>query len=330
MIIDIHSHIYPPSYLDLLARRSEIPRVETHGDGRHLVIFPDEARALGGTVAMTPAFWELEEKAAFMEAAGIDLSVISLGNPWLDFLPAEEAPEAARGVNTELDELAGGSEAFRALGVLPMQTPEAAAREVAFVGERRNLSGVILGTRAGNAPLDAPQVEPVWAALEDAGLPVFLHPHYGLGYDEMTGRGHTMPPALGFPFETTTAAVRLILDGLLDRHPKLQIILAHAGGTLPFLAGRLEKCVSVDAAARAELKRPFREYPPMLFYDAVTYAVEPLRALISQVGSDRVMFGTDHPFGIADPELSLSVIDAACEGEEKREALRSGNARRLL
>ncbi len=330
MIIDIHSHIYTRSYLDLLSRRSEIPRVEVHDDGHHLVIFPDEARLLGGTVAMTPAFWELEEKAAFMLAAGIDVSVISLGNPWLDFLPAEEAPDAARSVNTELDELAGGSEAFRALGVLPMQTPEAAVDEVAFVAERRNLHGVILGTRAGDAPLDAPEVAPIWAALERAGLPVFLHPHYGLGYDEMTGRGHAMPLALGFPFETTAAAVRLILDGLLDRHPNLQIVLAHAGGALPFLAGRLEKCVSVDAVARAKLQRPFREYLGMLFYDAVTYAVEPLRALIAQVGSDRVMFGTDHPFGIADPGLSLSVINAVCESQEEREAIRSGTATRLL
>jgi predicted TIM-barrel fold metal-dependent hydrolase len=139
-----------------------------------------------------------------------------------------------------------------------------------------------------------------------------------------------MPLALGFPFETTAAAVRLILDGLLDRHPNLRIILAHAGGALPFLAGRLEKCVSVDAVARAKLKRPFREYLEMLLYDAVTYAAEPLRALIAQVGSDRVMFGTDHPFGIADPTLSLSVIDAACGSDEEREAVRSGTAARIL
>jgi predicted TIM-barrel fold metal-dependent hydrolase len=330
MVIDVHTHIYTRPYIEALAARSEIPMVEQRADGEHFVIFEREAELLGGTRPMSTAFYTIEEKLRFMEGAGIDRSVVSLGNPWLDFFGPEESVDWARSINEELAGLATGNPALEALGVLPLQNPDAAVSEVAYLAQGRRLRGVVVGTRPGQRHLDAPELEPVWTALERAQLPVFLHPHYCVGYDWMTGYGHALPLALAFPFETTAAAIRLVLSGVLDRHPELQIMLAHGGGTLPYLAGRLAKCVSVDSVSNRSIKRPLGEYLRMFYYDALTYVPGPLRCVLDLAGPDRILFGTDHPFGIADPSQGLDAIDEALASHPDREAVRAGNALRWL
>ena len=322
MVVDVHTHVYTRPYIEALSRRKELPRVDVKDDGEHFVIFENETELLGGTKAMSRAFFNVEEKLAFMRSYGIDRSVVSFGNPWLDFFEPGEAADWARSVNGDMAQLAADHDALDCLGVLPLQNPTAAAAEVTHVAEDQHLKGVIIGTRAGNDHLDSPALEPVWADLEEAGLPVIIHPHYCLGYEWMTGYGHALPLALGFPFETSAAAMSLVLSGLLDRHPRLRIILAHAGGTLPYLAGRLEKCVSVDPVAHRSIERSVRDYLRMFYYDAVTYDDEALRCTRALAGADRIMFGTDHPFGIADPVQGLAAIDAACGLAEEREAMR--------
>jgi predicted TIM-barrel fold metal-dependent hydrolase len=330
MVIDIHTHIYTRPYIEALSRRSEIPRVDVKDDGEHFVIFQNETELLGGTQAMTPAFYNVGEKLSFMRTSGIDRSVLSFGNPWLDFFEPGEAADWARSVNMEMAELAADHDELDCLGVLPLQNPAAAAAEVRHVAEDQHLKGVIMGTRAGQQHLDSPAVEPVWTALENADLPVMVHPHYCLGYEWMTGYGHALPLALAFPFETSAAAMRVVLSGLLDRHPRLGIILAHAGGTLPYLAGRLEKCVSVDSVSHQLIERSVHDYLRMFYYDAVTYDEHALRCTRALAGAGRIMFGTDHPFGIADPVQGLAAIDAACDSDEERDAMRFRTALELF
>jgi predicted TIM-barrel fold metal-dependent hydrolase len=330
MLIDIHTHIYTRPYLEALSRRTEIPRVDIKDDGEHLMIFRNEAEALGGTRPMSTAFFRPEDKLEFMATAGIDLSIVSLGNPWLDFFTAEESADWARAINDEIIALAEKNSRFQGLGVLPMQNPAAAVTEIDYVAGQEYLHGVVIGTRPAGGHLDQPELEPVWAALERAGVPAFLHPHYCVGYDWMMGYGHALPLALAFPFETSVAAVRLVLSGLLERYPNLEIILAHGGGTLPYLTGRLEKCVSVDPVARRSITRPAVEYLRMFYYDAVTYSADALRCAIALAGTDRIMFGTDHPFGVADEAQNLTAIETACSDHGEREAIRCGNASRWI
>ena len=114
--------------------------------------------------------------------------------------------------------------------------------------------------------------------------------------------GHVLPLALGFPMETTIAVTRMFLAGVFDAVPALQMILAHSGGTLPFLAGRVESCVRHDAAlvgaAAAGKKRRtvWEVLREQVFLDAVVYSEVGLRAAVEASGVERLMFGTDHPF----------------------------------
>lgn len=179
-----------------------------------------------------------------------------------------------------------------------------------------HLRGVVMGTKGLGKGLDDQAMEPIWAAIAEAGLTVFVvsaplqlkllemqadipvtqHPHYGVeGAFGEQDNGHVLALALGFPFETTIvcpaspaphatqsnlslqqAIARLILFGTLDRHPTLRLLLAHSAGALPALSSRLASCVVHDPTVKDRLQHDFRYYLGMLYYDAVAYGPEEL------------------------------------------------------
>jgi predicted TIM-barrel fold metal-dependent hydrolase len=168
--------------------------------------------------------------------------------------------------------------------------------EVHRIAKMPHMRGVIMGTYGLGKGLDDPLLEPLWAALAETGLTVFLHPHYGVGNEHFHGTGHALALALGFPFETSVAVSRLIVSGVLERHSKLKLLLAHSGGTLPYLIGRLDSCVAHDIALSARLPHAPSFYLKRLYFDALSYHLPTLQALIQFAGADRIFFGTDHPF----------------------------------
>lgn len=243
-----------------------------------------------------------------MNTHSIDISVISLANPWLDWVPAADAGKAAQEINDEVNAECGRFPGrLFAFATLPLSGgKEIIIKEIQRLKDLQYMRGIILGTTGLGKGLDDPELLPIFQALQDAKLPVFLHPHYGLPgsvWGERAGDyGHVLPLALGFPLETTIAVTRMILAGVFERVDGLQMILAHSGGTLPFLAGRIESCIEHDAhlKARGKLgkgrKTVWEVLKNNIYLDAVVYSEVGLRAAIQASGEDRVMFGTDHPF----------------------------------
>jgi len=186
-----------------------------------------------------------------MSTHSITSSVISLANPWLDFLPAPEGPGWAARVNDELSDMCvscrggggggDGKDPLYAFATLPLSaSPDAVVREVDRLAKLPRVVGAILGTAGlGGAGLDDPALETTWAALQATSLMIFLHPHHGLPpsvFGPRSGEyGHVLPLALGFPMETTIAFTRMYSSGVFDRFPALRVLLAHAGGTLCLL-----------------------------------------------------------------------------------------------
>lgn len=243
-----------------------------------------------------------------MTTHNIAVSVISLANPWLDFLPAEAALSVAKTVNDEFEDIcekSGGR--IYAFAVLPLSAPpEDVVSEIRRLKTLHHVRGVILGTTGRGSGLDDSKLDLIWSELEASQLLVFLHPHYGLPievYGPRSGEfGLVLPLSLGFPMETTIAFVRMWISGVFDRYTRLKVLTAHAGGTVPFLAGRVESCVEHERRLRDESgnQKERRSIADVLktnvWLDAVTYSEIGTRASIETVGVERVLFGTDHPF----------------------------------
>ncbi|KIK04650.1 hypothetical protein K443DRAFT_675667 [Laccaria amethystina LaAM-08-1] len=333
LLVDVHSHVYLPRYASLLRSRSSVPKIcsVTTSDGipqERLLILnhePSGGRPVGSQ------YWDREEKLKFMDKHGIDVSIVSTANPWLDFLSAPDAQLLASELNNDLEQYCSTSPrtsncnyaikrlyGFGLLPLVPEITTSAALDIVSQITQLPHLRGLIMGTKGIGRGLDDAALDPVWDAIEKAQLVVFLHPHYGVNAEVWgeENNGHVLPLALGFPFETTIAATRIILSGVLDRFPSLRLLLAHSGGALPALSSRLASCIDHDPIVASRLKHDARYYLGKLYLDAVAYGPEELgfasdviaRAdrynpqssstpvLSRSIGSKRMLFGTDHPF----------------------------------
>ncbi|KAF2710091.1 uracil-5-carboxylate decarboxylase [Pleomassaria siparia CBS 279.74] len=313
-VVDIHTHIYPPTYVELLRSRTTVPYVRTFPDApdsSRLIILPGEddpstpSTSRGRPIG--PEYYDIAQKIAFMDTHKIDTSVISLANPWLDFLPGEKAGEAARKINDDVDGLCAKYPGrLYAFGTLPLSAPvEEVVQEIERLASLKHMRGVIMGTSGLGNGLDDKALDPIYAALEKNETLIFLHPHYGLPVSVYGPRaneyGHVLPLALGFPLETTIAVSRMLLSGVWDRFTKLKVLLAHSGGTLPFLAGRLESCIQHDGHLKELGKTEGRRdvwdiLKTNIYLDAVIYSDVGLKAAMNASGADRLMFGTDHPF----------------------------------
>jgi aminocarboxymuconate-semialdehyde decarboxylase len=269
-----------------------------------------------------------------MDRHDIDHSVVSLANPWLDWCDKREAQVAAREINAELlqwctSPASQGRLSFFA--VLPSPSVESCVSEIERLAGNDHVKGCILGTRGAGKGLDDRALDPMWAALEKAGWMAFVHPHYHLPtevYGEQEN-GHVLyvvtatpklpdayirPLAFGFPVETSLAISRLILAGVMERFPDLKLLIAHSGGVLPFLAGRLDSCVAHDRHVSERLSHPPSVYLSQLYYDAVSCqlsrhqrtstdpckpdqpaSLQCTKAILGG-SSDKLLFGTDHPF----------------------------------
>ncbi|GMH63516.1 hypothetical protein TL16_g03732 [Triparma laevis f. inornata] len=348
--IDVHTHCYLPRYMEVLRNRHPnvpyvIPDLRDPKLDERYVILPgednDPTSAVGRPIG--EEYFCVKEKLRYMDRHGIAISVMSLANPWLDFLPKGDAVAMSTLLNDDLQEISDDSNGrLYGFATLATQDPEAACKEVERLAtSQRKIKGVILGTSGAGMGLDDPALEPLYETLAKHNFPVFLHPHYGLGNEHYNNTGHSLFLALGFPFETTMAISRLILSGAFDRHPNLKFLLAHAGGTLPFLAGRLDSCVSGDVEMCDKLEHPPTYYMKKNFYyDSVIYTTPALQSVIDLVGSDKLMYGTDNPFfppkegARSDAEWpstakNYDAIDGL-EDESVKNAIVYGNASKIL
>lgn len=330
-LVDAHSHIYPRSYVDLLAGRQEIPRVAEHEGNEYFVIFDEEqAAGPGGGRPFDKTYWDLNEKLKFMDANGIDQTVVSLGNPWLDPFEGPESVDLARGLNDEMGTYQAATHGrVIAMGVLPANDVASTVLVAEEVADAEGLRGLVVGQKIAGHRLDDAALDPLWETLAERGVPVLLHPHYSAAADQLTGFGHALPVAVGFPFETTIALARFVLAGALYRHPRLRIIASHGGGTLPYLAGRLDSAWRSDPSVQDRLPYPPSRDLAKLLLDSILFHERALHAAADLVGVGRVVYGTDHPFSIADPATNLAALVAAFpEAEAGR--VGSGNAVELF
>jgi aminocarboxymuconate-semialdehyde decarboxylase len=305
--IDVHNHAMPEPALELL--RSE-PLYGVTLTGR---------RWSGGKhvdFEIAPSFVEPDAKLDELARKELDAAVISVIPPLFYYHVAGDPGEAmARAVNEGLAGFCTAApDRLRWLATLPMQAPD---RAVAVLEDAvaAGCVGVEIGTTIVDRRLDETDFEQFWAAAERLGLPVTLHPAYTEGINPALAPFY-LENVLGFLFDTTIAIERLIIAGILDRHPELRLVLLHGGGYFPYQAGRLRHARTVRPELAEAPADPWA-YLDRLSFDIITHDPLALRYLISRVGSGRVVMGTDLPFDMATPE-PMELLRAAADDETAR------------
>jgi predicted TIM-barrel fold metal-dependent hydrolase len=318
--ITLEEHFASPGFLD--------------GPGRTL---KEQASRFGG--AATKLFEQLcdlgDKRIAEMDAAHIDMQILSLTSPGAEQLEAAEAATLARETNDYLAAAVRSNPTrFGGFATLPTADPKAAAAELERAVRDHGFKGALINGHVQGRYLDDRFFWPIFERAEALNLPIYLHPtrppkpvieaSYG-GFapvlvDMLSGAGW------GWHIETAVHVIRIILGGTFDRFPRLQIVVGHMGETLPFMLQRLD----VMPMAITGLSRPISCYlRENIRYTFSGFNFTPaFLDLFLQVGADRIMFSADHPY--ASMAQARSFLDQLPVSTADRERIAHGNAERLL
>ncbi|MDR7492417.1 MAG: amidohydrolase family protein [Armatimonadota bacterium] len=324
MVTDVHAHIIPAGLTrDAAPEEAWRPRV-WRDDGRPVI-------EVGGR-QIRSVVSEIVDPDGILEAAaaaGVDCVVLS---PWISLYRDDVSPQDAlrtcRLCNEALARLAERRRGrLVALGMIPLQDPALAAREMAEAAAA-GLRGAIVPASVGGTYLGDDRFRPVWEAAAGLGAVVFIHPTTR-GFSHPAFADYYLWNAVGNPLETTIAAAHLVMSGVLEAYPTLRILLAHGGGALPALRGRLARAYQVQPAARARLREPPEASLHRLYYDTVTHDARVLKALVEFAGADHVALGSDSPFDMGDPH-PVETVRALGLSPDQEDAVLGGTAARLL
>ena len=313
MRVDMHAHYVPPRVLEAL-ERDPTPygvRLEEAAAGMRCLHFSH------GLVLRPffPRLLDLETRFEEMERQGVDRQVLSV---WTDIsgygMPFEEAARWIRLINESLGEVAQQHpQHISMLASAPLQDAERAAKELEYGIKQCGAVGGVIGanvngTNLGDAPLD-----PFWAAAVELDVPVFVHPVQPTPAPRTAN--YNLAPIVHFTYDTTLTAGSLVFSGVLDRFPSLNLILAHGGGYFPYQIGRFDR-IYRNLEEPVAPQQPPSAYLRRFFYDTILHYPAALRYLSNQVGTDRLLLGTDYPFPPADLNPLKSLEDADFSIEE--------------
>ncbi len=322
-VIDVHTHMFTAQWLELLRKEGGKYNIQTRPDGQNEVF-------RGNTPVVIPqkGHFDWELRIQHMDKAGIDISVVSLTCPNVYWGNEAVSCQAAREANDNVAEAQSRyPDRIRWFTSLPWEYPQRAIEELERTC-RNGASGVMVLANVAGRSLTDPMFAPIWAAIDQRGLPVLVHPCDPPGVDFMDMTKFDLSWSVGFMFDTTLAITRMIFEGFFDQYPHLKVIASHGGGTLPYLVGRFEKGDEVEIPSRRQMKRKPTDYLRHIYYDTITYNPGALQYLISVVGPSQVMFGTDWPHQVHDTQGAFA--NTALLPEAQMQAIRSGNALKVF
>jgi len=294
MVVDAHAHVIVPGLGADVSLR----------DGGQVVTY--------GGREIRSALREFSDVARIVEEqdrAGVDVVVLA---PWVNLCGVE--------VERQNEALASYvSERVWALGTVDLDRPE---QLLELVGDGR-LRGVEIPAAPGGAFLGDERFEDFWSAAEETDALVFVHPSTR-GFALPVMDEHYLWNTLGNPFETTVTAAHMVANGVLERHPGLRVLLAHGGGVLPALRGRLAYEQTIHPPGR-DVRSAIRSF----YVDTVVHDPGVLRGLVEFFGAERVLLGSDYPFDMG-VERPAEIVRALGLSREAEAAILGGNAATLL
>jgi aminocarboxymuconate-semialdehyde decarboxylase len=320
MSIDLHAHILTQETMRLMqgVTTTHAPRVE----GSTLVV--GEVRYPNSPTGT----WDVHERLAHMDATGVQAEAVSVVPFTFGYhLEPALAADLCRVQNEQLAGLhTSYPSRFFPLACVPLQDPDAACQEAERCIRQLGLFGLGLGTRLPDHEFDWPALEPFWTTVEALDVPVLFHPSQRLATPELGD--YYLVNFIGNPLDTTVMVARLVFGGVLARHPRLKLVLVHAGGFVPYQFGRFDHGWRVRPEARVQVSDvPPSTFIRRYFFDTIAHSQPALDYLIRTFGADHVVLGTDYPYdmGLDDPQTVLADLDPSV-----REQITTRTPERLL
>ena len=317
--IDSHAHVVERRYVEELTADAGL-EAEALPNGQTLL------RKDGHTYAWyREAMFDLDARLRDMDAKGVDLRILSLSTPNVYEWRGARQVAAARRMNDVTAAIVRRHPArFAGLASLPLDDIDASLSEIDRATGELGLKGVMIGSNVAGMPMNHPRMEAVWKRVNALRLPVFEHPMFPV--DTAGMEEFELPLRVGFVYETTTAAARMIYAGVFERYPDFPYILAHTGGALLTILERLDNGYRLFPDCRKYITRLPSEYAKRLHYDTCSFYGPTLMMAHAIVGPERLLWGSDDPYIGAD----TAHVDQLPIPDRDKAMILGGNAARLF
>ena len=325
---DLHAHLVD---LDAVAEMQRecaelAPHLENR-DGRSRLAIHER-----GYQALPPGLCDPQKRLSDMDRGGIDVQAVMVAPALLHYhIDAEVAAAYARISNDAfIDHCERFPDRFVALANLPLQDADLSIEEIERIQGSRHVRGIGAGSTVAGVDLDAEYLEPVWAALEAADLPVWIHPDYRSAMGGERINQYFLQNGIGNPLETTIAIGKIIHSGLLDRHPRLRFGFCHGGGFAPYQVRRWDVgWERVSAASEHIPESPPSSFFEKMYFDSLTFDMASLRLLAEYVGWQHIVVGSDYPM-LMFTEQPLADIQKMRLPQETERQVREQSAEHFL
>ena len=325
-VVDIHCHVSLPELESTLAGRF---RPEYDPFSFHAGAVSNRYNA-DHFADIIPKLSEPALRLEDMDRMGVDVQAISVAPPQYYYWTEPDLGEKlARRLNERIAEICRQHPTrFVGLGTLPMQDPARANAELDRISQDLGFTGIEICTNVNGTDYDHPRFEAFFARAEELQTLIVLHPHGST--DTLRLSDYYLTNVIGNPLDSAIAMARMIFGGVFERHPGLKVCVAHGGGYLPFYWARMDHAWHGRTDGKVALSRPPSEDMHKIFVDTVVFDPSLLRTLVTTMGADHVLLGTDYPYdmGHYDPLGLIGAVEGLTDQDRSR--ILGGNAAELL
>ncbi len=321
-VIDVHNHYYPPRYMAALEAGDSAVTIKHDADGNPEIHYP------GDFNTAVRGHRDIAYRAEVLEAEGVDTQVVTLTTPGTHVETPERAVRLARLTNDDFAEaVAKYNGRFSALATLPLNDPAASVVEFRRAVEQLKLPGAMLFSNVNGVALADERYWPLYELANEYGAVLHIHPTNPISVEAM--REYWLMPLVGFLFDTTIAASHLVFSGVAERFPRINWVLSHLGGAIPYLAERLDRGYQAFPECRAHVTKAPSEYLKTWDYDTVNFDKASLELAVKFAGASHIMAGSDYPHAIGSIPAMQAALASIEVTDAERAAILGGNAARL-
>lgn len=322
-IIDFHNHFYPPEYVKALETNPGNIKVTYDDAGNPLLHYPGDYNIL------VPGHRDIGFRARVLEEEGIDKQILTFTTPGSHIEPPGRAVELARMVNDSFARIVHERpDRFAALATLPLNDPAASVKELKRAFEELGFRGVMVFSNINGTALSDEQFRPLYEQADALKAVFYIHPSFPVGVEAMTD--YWLMPLVGFTFDTTLAASKLVFSGVVEKFPNITWVLGHLGGAIPFLAERLDRGYYAFEECRKNISRLPSEYLKEFYYDTVNFDINALQLAIAFAGADHLVAGSDYPHQIGSLRKMVESINRLPVSPGEKAGIYGANAAGLL